>query len=333
MTDRPILFNGAMVNAILDGRKTQTRRVLKNAPDTDYLFDGFYHNPIDDRQHMRWMINLAGMDCYFTDRSPYEVGDIFHVVQMRTIDFGDGKYAVGDDGNIYDVSGQGPKRRRIRLSHNGYEEISLRYLGEQKAFRINRLVAEAFYGVPDQEEVCRHLDGERRNNKPENLDWGTSKQNSADASAAGSFSGERASNAKLTNADIANIRASSEPQAVLAKRYGVTQPTISKIKSGTRWREVHPNPPARNRPITFYRLTLVVTDVRVQRVQEISGADCVAEGIEVVNKCFGETKDAFHKLWDSINDARGHGWDANPWVVAVTFETHKCNIDQMEARP
>jgi len=36
-------------------------------------------------------------------------------------------------------------------------------------------------------------------------------------------------------------------------------------------------------------------------------------------------------LWDSLNAARGFGWDANPWVCAVSFRVIKQNIDQIDA--
>ena len=83
------------------------------------------------------------------------------------------------------------------------------------------------------------------------------------------------------------------------------------------------------------RLTLTVTDVRVQRVQEISEEDARAEGVESLRADGRQmnglpASDAFAELWDSINAARGFGWDANPWVVAVTFDVHRCNIDQMK---
>lgn len=70
------------------------------------------------------------------------------------------------------------------------------------------------------------------------------------------------------------------------------------------------------------RLTLRVTAVRVERVQEISEADAKAEGVTA----WCDTKDGkvyqpeFRMLWDSINAKRGYSWDSNPWVWVVEFE-------------
>lgn len=81
------------------------------------------------------------------------------------------------------------------------------------------------------------------------------------------------------------------------------------------------------------RLTLIVTDVRVQRLQDISDADALAEGCRgYVSPCgdYGETpREEFHGLWNSIHGP--DAWDANPWVVALTFDVHRSNIDQMGA--
>ncbi len=88
------------------------------------------------------------------------------------------------------------------------------------------------------------------------------------------------------------------------------------------------------------RLTLLVTDVRVERLQDISEADAVAEGAEAVDLQFDHRLSNAHKidlagtkshalgyerLWNSIH---GPGaWDANPWVVALTFAVQHGNID------
>lgn len=85
------------------------------------------------------------------------------------------------------------------------------------------------------------------------------------------------------------------------------------------------------------RLTLTVTEVRVQRLQHISEEDAVAEGVNLdevfdgARSCgFPEPRLAFRNLWDSINAKRAP-WDSNPWVVALTFTAQRGNIDALAA--
>ena len=78
-------------------------------------------------------------------------------------------------------------------------------------------------------------------------------------------------------------------------------------------------------PRAACRLTLRVTDVRVQRLQEISEEDARAEGCgysgPAPDKPMSE-RDLFAALWDSINAKRAP-WASNPWVFAITFEKIK----------
>ncbi len=85
------------------------------------------------------------------------------------------------------------------------------------------------------------------------------------------------------------------------------------------------------------RLTLTVTDVRVERLQNISDEDAIAEGIERSERFpdrfmtpagdYAVPVVAYQRLWESIN---GPGsWDANPWIVAYTFTVHHGNIDTL----
>ena len=96
--------------------------------------------------------------------------------------------------------------------------------------------------------------------------------------------------------------------------------------------------PSIHMPRWASRLTLRLADVRVQRVQEITPADCEAEGIEgrtLASPVRGQPYEeytngdgfvwalpilAFASLWDSINAKRGYGWELNPWVWALSFE-------------
>ena len=82
------------------------------------------------------------------------------------------------------------------------------------------------------------------------------------------------------------------------------------------------------------RLTLTVTDVRVQRLHDISAADAIAEGCHVyassatIDCDTPDPRQEYRRLWNSIHGPEA--WAANPWVAALTFETHRQNIDQME---
>lgn len=84
-------------------------------------------------------------------------------------------------------------------------------------------------------------------------------------------------------------------------------------------------------PRAVSRLTLEITDVRVQRLQDIDNEDSRTEGVECCphrgatcgffetgfNQCYGC---AYRLLWNQINGPRGFGWDSNPWVWAITFK-------------
>ena len=68
------------------------------------------------------------------------------------------------------------------------------------------------------------------------------------------------------------------------------------------------------------RLFLRVTDVRVERVQDISPEDCESEGYFEAEPVEPRPRSWFSAVWDACNAKRGYGWDTNPWVWAYTFE-------------
>lgn len=84
--------------------------------------------------------------------------------------------------------------------------------------------------------------------------------------------------------------------------------------------------PSIHMPKEAARIFLRVQDVHVERVQEITGAECVREGIPQESlKEVGEafTVGQFADLWDSAfkpADLPRYGWDANPWVWVIDFE-------------
>lgn len=107
-----------------------------------------------------------------------------------------------------------------------------------------------------------------------------------------------------------------------------------------RWR------PSIHMPRWASRLTLIVTDVRVERLQEITRDDAIAEGLILCSErdnlwCWSSPAakadnwlsptECYRDLWDSLNAKRpGCAWSDNPWVAAITFDTHQQNIDAMD---
>ncbi|MDX0424475.1 hypothetical protein GOC88_16575 [Sinorhizobium medicae] len=92
---------------------------------------------------------------------------------------------------------------------------------------------------------------------------------------------------------------------------------------------------AMHMPRWMSRLTLVVTGVKVERLQDISREDAIAEGLEWVAPTYGisgiastwngDARESYFALWDHIN---GTGAAAkNPWVVAYAYTVRHCNID------
>lgn len=93
-------------------------------------------------------------------------------------------------------------------------------------------------------------------------------------------------------------------------------------------------------PRRYSRITLEVTDVRVQRLQDISEEDAKAEGVEKDDDacdhkyysceeigCLGPTfKCGFADLWCSVYG--DDSWRVNPWLWAVSFKPHLINVDR-----
>lgn len=227
MADKPILFSGPMVRALLDGRKTQTRRVLPQA-----------HPKFPDLDHLSLDVLCDPQEVWFWDGKHDRVGASFRL-------------PIGPGDRLW--------------------------------------VREAWAGL----DACKHGD-----------------PGSAAVVAGGFY---RADHPDGLPNDVA------------------------------RWR------PSIHMPRKASRLTLTVTEVRVQRLRDIDRDDAVAEGIQRMKSgrgfydptasrgavqmghWFTDPVIAFSALWDSLNEARGYGWEANPWVVAYTFTVARQNIDAAQA--
>ena len=148
----------------------------------------------------------------------------------------EGKYSVDEDGNVFShING---RKLKPVITSKGYYYVDL--AGKNR--RVHRLVAEAF--LPDflTKPQVNHIDGNKQNNQLSNLEMTTAKENMRHAVRIGlqvSVKGENHWKAKLTNDDVITIKRLSltgETCASISRKFEVSRPTISRIKSGKTWK-------------------------------------------------------------------------------------------------
>lgn len=285
MTDRPIIYSAPMICALLDGRKTQTRRIVKPSNSTvlghpvgkaDARWTGLLFDHPDVRVHTE--SGDPGLSV------PYvHPADVINGDPATTWESGWAIFAVRPRIEIGD-------RLWVREAWAHYQTVD----------HVKRPDGRAF------DEVSDGLAGYK-----------------ADGHAT---IGEFRHHVRLMSGwDLQDV-----------------------VINGNCWR------PSIHMPRWASRITQIVTDIRVERVQDISEEDAWAEGVcafaesldtgagwgrlctadrrSLVVVQFGSARNAFRCLWDSLYGAEPvKGWDANPWVWAHTFTVHRRNIDAMEA--
>lgn len=102
---------------------------------------------------------------------------------MRPIKFRawDGKYEIGSDGSVWskDFNHTG-KRKELKqyLDEDGYPHVFLNNEGKRSKLIIHRAVAKLFLKVrPSEKHQVNHKNGKRSDNRAENLEWVTSREN------------------------------------------------------------------------------------------------------------------------------------------------------------
>lgn len=166
-------------------------------------------------------------------------------VEYRTLARFPGR-TFGSDGSIWSLyNGRhvGVEWRRVYGSStsDGYRVINLgRGSGRGKRQYVHSLICEAFHGPRPPGMECRHLDDDGENNRPDNLAWGMSAENKADALRNGRRAlGARNGRSKLNWPIVDSIReetARGEKPVVLARKHGVDPKAIRLILAGINWR-------------------------------------------------------------------------------------------------
>lgn len=362
--ERPILFSAPMVRAILDGRKTQTRRVVKPQPHIIYgltddriqvihidngacdELDSFAErrNPDADSRlskfglhgRKRWACVLADqiqglwsegirgmvsvdwaqerqgvLQCLVVPREqesyearsplglygvPRDAGNGINAGQAHRWEPGE---QLPEESCMGDTTGELARQKGARARNGGRETPRIEAIqhreGAPEMGNLNRTVQPTSRGPRSWDEPVCHL------------------SNSKFIVGRRLWVRETWSRAKLLSSHELFYRADGEHQAG-------RQLALSYHEREDRWR------PSIHMPRWASRITLEITGVRVERLQEISEADAKAEGITVwegdrLQRGDSAGRQDFAALWESINGSGS--WDLNPWVWCISFRRVK----------
>lgn len=153
------------------------------------------------------------------------------------------EYGVTRDGRVFRLTK--PRNGRVapyelipHAGKRGYLTVAV----HKVTTPVHRLVAETYLPNPDGLPEVAHNNGQRHDNRHENLRWATRKENNDDRFDHGTvLRGEEVPSAKLSASDIPRVRAglaAGELQREVAERFGVSRRCIGKIATRDTWRHV-----------------------------------------------------------------------------------------------
>lgn len=161
---------------------------------------------------------------------------------------------IKDYKGLYQISNSG-QVRRIWKNHtrtlkpgcwNQYLCVHLWRQNRQTTYKIHTLVLNNFVGLCPAGMECRHLDGNPKNNKLNNLKWGTRSENQRDAVKHGTSSqpdnsGSKNGHAKLTEIQVVkinNLLTEGKSHVCISKMFCVSRKTVYDIDNGLTWRHI-----------------------------------------------------------------------------------------------
>jgi len=168
-------------------------------------------------------------------------------------------YKVSNYGNVKTYNWRNSKREAILKpvkTKNGYLQVALQKDGKLKSFKVHRLVALTFLDNQFNKSQVNHIDCNKSNNKIDNLEWCTPKENTAHSIKMGTFSfqsseksvnrfikrGELNGGALLTDDKVREIRSKFVPRKytrkMLALEYGVKESTIKDVIIRKSWEHI-----------------------------------------------------------------------------------------------
>lgn len=167
---------------------------------------------------------------------------------MKDISGWEGQFAVTKDGKIWSYWKCGWLALNTTRTKDWYLSVSFgtRCRGNRKGYKVHRLVAQTFIPNPDNLKEVNHKNGDKTDNRVENLEWCTRKYNLDHARKNGwipeAHKGESNYNHKLTEQKVYEIRKryteGFTSHRKLAREYGVSSTTIRGVILRWYWAHV-----------------------------------------------------------------------------------------------
>ena len=143
-------------------------------------------------------------------------------------------YSISNDGYVY----SNKTNKILKATLGQYAKVSI----DGITTTVHRLVAEAFIANPEGKPHINHIDGDRYNNSVSNLEWCTNAENKLHAAIHGLVARGSAVNTSVMSEDDAilalEMLSANESSAEVARFFGVTRATISKLKLGQTWKHL-----------------------------------------------------------------------------------------------
>lgn len=180
----------------------------------------------------------------------------------KTIEGTNGLYEVSDHGRVrsldryIEYNWKGKTMRRIQKGkvlsdkcNTDYQIVKVYYEDGPKYIRIHQLVANAFVKKLEGKNYVNHIDANKHNNRADNLEWVTQKENITHAWEMGLCSGAIAGvghhNSKLTEDDVRWIRENDRTtnggnmsREEMAKVLGVSGVSVTNVANRKTWRHI-----------------------------------------------------------------------------------------------
>lgn len=158
--------------------------------------------------------------------------------QWRDIKGYEGLYQISNFGRIKSLHYKNHRIMSVSVSNKGYERLVLSKNGKHQSVCVHVLVAKTFVANPDNKREVNHKDGDKSNNRADNLEWSTRSENMKHAHKNKLLNLKYGADnpiAKLTVEDVEYIRKNYKSHdknfcgRALARKFGVSNDTIYKV--------------------------------------------------------------------------------------------------------